>query len=217
MKRLFASTLFRRVVVGLVLTACTLLASPLSAAPALELSSSSQHNAALKTDLLGSAEIRQCFPRLLDPDVEVLASGTKEYNCIAHSMGIHDHWVNPETGGTDNPLEPMDKLYGQLGYSRLPDMDLTVCAGQEKVVLYATLNPDASINQVTHAAHQEADGQLHEQTGEVGPDPPSHSRKPPRSNLWSAGRGLRPAGIGEVGSGVQGGAAWLSPFFALRK
>ncbi len=167
MKRLFASTLFRRVVVGLVLTACTLLASPLSAAPTLELSSSSQHNAALKTDLLGSAEIRQCFPRLLDPDVEVLAPGTREYNCIAHSMGIHDHWVNPETGGTDNPLEPMDKLYGQLGYSRLPDMDLTVCASQEKVVLYATLNPDASINHVTHAAHQETDGSFTSKLGQL--------------------------------------------------
>ena len=167
MKRLFASTLFRRVVVGLVLTACTLLASPLSAAPTLDLSSSSQHNAVLKTDLLGRADIRQGFPRLLDPDVEVLAPGTREYNCIAHSMGIHDYWVNPETGGTDNPLEPMDRLYGRLGYSRLTDMDLTVCVGQEKVVLYATLNPDASINQVTHAAHQEADGSFTSKLGQL--------------------------------------------------
>ena len=30
--------------------------------------------------------------------------------------------------------------------------------GLEKVVVYATLNPDATINEVTHAAHQEGDG-----------------------------------------------------------
>ena len=167
MKRFITSTLFRGVVVGLVLTACTLLASPLSAAPALDLSSSSQDNAVLKADLLGRADIHKGFPRLLDPDVEVLAAGTREYNCIAHSMGIHDHWVNPETGGTDNPLEPMDRLYGRLGYSRLPDMDVTVCPGQEKVVLYATLNPDASINQVTHAAHQETDGSFTSKLGQL--------------------------------------------------
>jgi hypothetical protein len=87
----------------------------------------------------------------------VLGPSTRQYNCIAHSLGVK-HWVNPMTGDAENPLEPMDKLYGEIGYVRESSMNLAVEPGKEKVVLYASVNPDATIRSVTHAAHQEADG-----------------------------------------------------------
>src|SRR5437879_5232026 len=51
-----------------------------------------------------SIEQSSSFPNLKG-DYEVLEHGNhKRYNCIAHSLGIHDQWVNPETGPAGNPL-----------------------------------------------------------------------------------------------------------------
>jgi hypothetical protein len=107
--------------------------------------------------MLASPDIHQSFPRLQLKYVEVLGPSTRQYNCIAHSLGVN-HWVNPMTGDERDPLGPMDKLYGQIGYVRESSMNLAVEPGKEKVVLYASLNPDATIRSVTHAARQEPDG-----------------------------------------------------------
>jgi type VI secretion system secreted protein VgrG len=100
---------------------------------------------------------QQAFPKL-GSDFEVLGPSTPSYNCIAHTLGDHSNWVNPVTSPTGDPLAGMDAVYGAKGYHRLPTMDTSVQPGHEKVVVYATKNPDGSINQVTHGAIQQPDG-----------------------------------------------------------
>jgi hypothetical protein len=107
--------------------------------------------------MLASPDVRSSFPRLQLRYVEVLGPSTRQYNCIAYSLGVN-HWVNPMTGDEKNPLEPMDKLYAQEGYVREADMNCAVEPGKEKLVVYAAINPDATIRSVTHAARQEPDG-----------------------------------------------------------
>ena len=116
--------------------------------------------------LEGSEELRRSFPRLGN-DFEVLAPAAKKYNCISHSLGLSDRWVNPETGPADDPFGPMDRLYSALGYKRLPTLDLSVEKGKQKVVLYATVHPDASLHQVTHAAVQVPDGTWTSKLGQL--------------------------------------------------
>jgi type VI secretion system secreted protein VgrG len=82
-------------------------------------------------------------------------------------MGIHDWWVNPQTSTADDPFRDMDQLYAPLGYRRLPHLDLTLVPGHEKVVLYATLNPDWTVKTVTHAARQEPDGTFTSKLGQL--------------------------------------------------
>jgi hypothetical protein len=114
-------------------------------------------DATVEMQRLASPEIHQSFPRLQLKYVEVLGPSTRQYNCIAHSLGVN-RWVNPETGDAQNPLAPMDRMYGELGYVREPEMNFALEPGKQKVVLYAALNPDATIRNVTHAARQEPDG-----------------------------------------------------------
>jgi uncharacterized Zn-binding protein involved in type VI secretion len=97
------------------------------------------------------------FPNLGD-NYEVEGPSTPQYNCIAHTLDDHDHWVNPETGDPSSPLSEMDAKYADLGYSRSPSMDASLEPGVEKVAVYATTNPDGSINTVTHGAIQNEDG-----------------------------------------------------------
>lgn len=107
--------------------------------------------------MLAGTETKRAFPRLKLSTIEVLGHHTKKYNCIAHSLGV-DYWVNPETGDETNPLAKMDAMYGQIGYTRIDAMNTAVEPGLEKVCVYATMNVDASIKEVTHAARQEPDG-----------------------------------------------------------
>lgn len=106
---------------------------------------------------LAAPDIRQAFPRMKLTDIEVLAPATKQYNCIAHSLEVKT-WVNPETGSEANPLEKMDNLYAKLGYVRQDGLNFAKEEGLEKVVVYAKLNNDGSIHDVTHAAKQESQG-----------------------------------------------------------
>ncbi len=106
---------------------------------------------------LEGPEGKKVFPKL-GSDFEVLGPSTDEYNCIAHTLDDHTQWVNPETGSTDNPLGKMDDMYAKKGYKRSPTMDISKEPGKEKVVVYATKNPDGSINEVTHGATQASDG-----------------------------------------------------------
>jgi hypothetical protein len=132
---------------------------------------------------LASPAERRSFPRL-GTNYEVLAPSTpyqgklnvirrsaaitvlapektaprKVYNCIAHSLGIHYGWVNPETGPAANPLTKMDQMYRVRGYTRLSTLDYRLVPGKQKVVVYATVNANRQIKAVTHAAIQSPDG-----------------------------------------------------------
>lgn len=106
------------------------------------------------------------FPHLLT-NFEVLEPPGKHYNCIAHSMGIHNRWINPQTGPAAWPFGPMDQLYQPLGFHRLPTLDLSLKKGVQKIVLYALKNPDGTIKEVTHAALQEKDGVWSSKLGQL--------------------------------------------------
>jgi len=106
---------------------------------------------------LTSPDIKKGFPRMKMADIQVLGPSTKDYNCIAHSLEVK-RWVNPETGDGTNPLAKMDGMYSKLGYVRVDTMNFAKESGLEKVVVYATLNNDGSIHDVTHAARQDRDG-----------------------------------------------------------
>jgi hypothetical protein len=97
------------------------------------------------------------FPRL-GVNFKVKGPHTTTYNCIAHSLGLNDRWVNPITGPGDAPLALMDRLYAAQGYKRERGLNTALEAGKQKVVVYATLNRDATIGEVTHAAIQQPDG-----------------------------------------------------------
>ncbi len=115
------------------------------------------HYAEVKQELVHDAALRQDFPRLGDK-FAVIGDATGRYNCIAWSLGETDHWVNPVTGPSYAPLSGMDHMYAEQGYYREHNLDWRPEPGLEKVVLYATLNLDGTIHEVTHAAHEEADG-----------------------------------------------------------
>lgn len=106
---------------------------------------------------LAQPDLRRDFPRL-NGDYQVLEPAGRNYNCVAHTLGITNRWIDPVTGPANAPLAPMDRLYGQHGYQRLPALDLTPVPGVQKVVLYATAARNGSISQVTHAALQLPDG-----------------------------------------------------------
>lgn len=99
-----------------------------------------------------SPTMRESFPRLKNA-FTVLKPSTQTYNCIAWSIGTTREWVWPGDRVAD-----FDGLYARHGYSRQPGLNLALEPGKCKVVVYATLNPDATINAVTHAAVQGPDG-----------------------------------------------------------
>jgi hypothetical protein len=88
----------------------------------------------------------------------VLGPADPTYNCIAHSLGLHDRWINPQTGPANNPLAYMDKLYAAQGYHRSRNLNFRRELGKQKVVVYATRNRDRTIKEITHAAIQRRDG-----------------------------------------------------------
>jgi type VI secretion system secreted protein VgrG len=125
-----------------------------------------KHYAEVKQELAQDRGIQRGFPRL-GGNFEVIGEATQRYNCIAHSLGTHERWVNPETGPSHAPLSGMDRLYADKGYYREHELNWRAESGLEKVVLYATLNPDGTIDQVTHAAHQERDGTFTSKLGQL--------------------------------------------------
>jgi len=102
-------------------------------------------------------DYKKFFPNLGD-EYEVLAPGTGDYNCIAHTLGKNNDWVNPVTGSKSDRLAEMDKLYAAQGYKRSSSMDFSYKPGTQKIVVYATKNPDGSIKEITHGAIQDHHG-----------------------------------------------------------
>jgi hypothetical protein len=98
---------------------------------------------------------------VLDPTVGKL------YNCIAHTLGIHNQWVNPKTGPANNPLQYMDQMYQTKGYKRIPGLDFRHVLGMSKVIVYAKMSGNR-ITEVTHGALQSSDGVW---TSKLGQDP----------------------------------------------
>lgn len=94
----------------------------------------------------------------LGSDYEVLAPSTRMYNCIAHALGIHNRWINPQTGPARARLAWADRTFGKVGYTRLPTLDASPAPRFQKVALYGYTNRDGSIREVRHAALQRADG-----------------------------------------------------------
>ncbi len=101
--------------------------------------------------------LKAAFPKLGD-NFEVLGPATPNYNCIAHTLGKDEEWVDPVTGPDDAKLQGMDAMYAKQGYKRLPFKDYSYTPGKQKVVVYATKNPDGTINTVTHGAIQDNTG-----------------------------------------------------------
>jgi hypothetical protein len=116
-------------------------------------------------ELIENPDVRPAFGRLRD--YEVLGPATRKYNCIAHSIGVHDRWVNPMTGPADRPLCHMDELYAQYGYRRVDGLNMGLEKGVQKVIVYAHLHEDATIKEVTHASLQESDGSWSSKLGSL--------------------------------------------------
>ncbi|MDM8552153.1 hypothetical protein QUF72_18860 [Desulfobacterales bacterium HSG2] len=64
----------------------------------------------------------------------------------------------PRTGPESDSLAEMDKAYAEQGYKSSSAMDFSHEPGKQKVVVYATKNPDGSIRKVTHGAIQDSYG-----------------------------------------------------------
>jgi type VI secretion system secreted protein VgrG len=102
-------------------------------------------------------EGRRLFPFLGDA-FEVLGPSTMAYNCIAHSLGKINEWVNPRTGPAGDTLVPMEQLYRDHGFERTVLPDCSLAAGATKIAVYASTDAHDTIQEVTHAAIQEDDG-----------------------------------------------------------
>src|SRR4051812_30514535 len=95
---------------------------------------------------------------LLGQRYEVLAPSSDRYNCIAHSLGLHDRWIAPRTTPGPNPLAGMDKLYAKYGYTRQPTLDTSLQSDAIKVAVYGYVRPNGVVREVRHAALQRVDG-----------------------------------------------------------
>ena len=102
----------------------------------------------------------------LGGDYQVFGRSTIRYNCISYSLGIRDRWISPVTGPGRLPFLWADRVYGRLGYRRLPAADLRPSPGSEKVAVYAILGGDGRVARLTHAAVQLPDGSW---ASKVGP------------------------------------------------
>lgn len=114
-----------------------------------------------------TADIKKAFPRLGER-FSVLARASKDYNAYSFVLGITDRWLQPETGTSENPFAGVDKFLAQASYRRLPTFDLNPRPGTQKVAVYATLQPDGDVMQITHAAVQGADGKWSCKVGSFG-------------------------------------------------
>ncbi len=72
------------------------------------------------------------FPRLERKDWEAVSPASKDFNCIADSLGDHEHNVWPGPA-----LADFDQLYARHGYVPLDGLDYSLQPELEKVVLFA--------------------------------------------------------------------------------
>jgi len=100
------------------------------------------------------------FPKL-ESSYAVIGHATKDYNCIAWSLGVTTKWVWPGTATDD-----FDKLDGQYGFRRMTKLDFSVQKGVEKIVLYGK-KVDGKMT-MTHQARQMKDGTWTSKLGEMG-------------------------------------------------
>jgi hypothetical protein len=94
----------------------------------------------------------------LGRDYEVLAPGTSRYNCVAHTLGVHDRWISIATGPAKDPFAWLDRVLGTRGYRRLPEPDAGLTPGVQKVAAYGYAGRAGSVREVKHVALQAADG-----------------------------------------------------------
>lgn len=113
-----------------------------------------------------TAAMRKQFPRL-GTNFTVLGPATKDYNAYSYVRGITDRWLAPEAGTLVNPFAGVDRFLGQDGYRRLPRFDGSVRPGKQKVVVYATVQPDGDIKEITSAALQQSDGSWASKVGSL--------------------------------------------------
>jgi hypothetical protein len=106
---------------------------------------------------MNRASWKTSFPNL--GNYEVLAPSTGRdpkkqtvYNCISHTLRIYHRWEWPGKNVTD-----FDRLYGQAGYKRVRKLDYSFDPAVEKIVLYAKVKADGTV-ECTHGAKQLADG-----------------------------------------------------------
>ncbi len=74
----------------------------------------------------------EVFPRLERKDWEAVSEASKDFNCIADSLGDHESNVWPGAG-----LADFDRLYARHGYVPLDGLDFSLQPELEKVVLFA--------------------------------------------------------------------------------
>jgi hypothetical protein len=138
------------------LSAAALLIVPPEAGGAALGSFLNTRNFPQERQVLQGAANRQAFPNLGN-NFEVLQPSSSRYNCIAHSLGIHTRWIDPQTGPANSVLGPMDRMYAAQGYARSGRLDFRLESGKQKVVLYARIS-GGQVREVTHAALQSRDG-----------------------------------------------------------
>ncbi len=131
--------------------------SAASLTPPAQAAARNQTRLATERQRLQNTSNRRSFPRL-GSAFEVLAPATDRYNCISHSLGIHNRWIDPQTGPANAPLAFMDQLYRSAGYRRMSVLDFRRQSGVQKVVVYGLRNESGRIVRVTHAAIQATDG-----------------------------------------------------------
>lgn len=117
-------------------------------------------------DLEANAESRRfiincrsdSYPNLEPENFEVVdGRHTWDYNCISNSVGIKNQWINPEDVGF---VDDFDKFYDEHGYVPLDNLDFSLVAGFEKVVLFCNY-----FEEPIHAIKQEPDGSWSSKNG----------------------------------------------------
>jgi hypothetical protein len=106
--------------------------------------------------LLASPSWRHDFPNLGSRFVVIGRSTGKygtpgTYNCIAHTVGVHNQWVWP-----GDQVGDFDRLYGQYGYRRVRGLDYRVHPQLDKIVLYGKHQNGRVV--CTHGSRQQRNG-----------------------------------------------------------
>lgn len=107
------------------------------------------------------------LPKIKSAGYKVTSPESKEYNCVAWTIGRNDIWIWPhprffwpENIRCDDKLPSFIEFYQAFEYSTCNDDKLEV--GYEKIAIY--IHPDT--NNVTHAAKQMSSGKW---TSKLGP------------------------------------------------
>jgi hypothetical protein len=119
------------------------------------------------------------LPVLRANSFEAVSPPTREFNCIANSVRCENQWLWPGCRVRD-----FDQLYRQNGFVPLEDMNVELCDGFEKVVLFGFAPGDAQYANLkaeyalygdepddgplcVHAVVQEKDGGWSSKNGEM--------------------------------------------------